>query len=345
MGVAASSDPTTLLAQIIQGEARTPADQFGVASTIYNRSIGLPDANGTPFSSAFGGGSYDPVAAATANNQFSAYPNALQTPNANSMALAQALQNGSFPELGNTGNALYYNAAGYAYPSLSNNSFSPSSNAYSDLYGQPPSSNFQLPAQGAAKPSVVSNGPLEDLGSPSEASLYDQYSGFGAGQGDMNSGALTYPSLEGGAGGSFAPGNPLGYGNANLAPAVGSGSTAAPVTSGNPLEPSAASGSGASASTAPTATNPNAQAPPVDIVSNAPEIAAANAISWNILSGQVGLYIANSGQNVGGSFYPPMYRTWPQGYMCGGIPTLGVSGFTGFANVYMRINFSAYQPP
>ena len=69
------------------------------------------------------------------------------------------------------------------------------------------------------------------------------------------------------------------------------------------------------------------------------------SISWNILSGQVGLYVATHGQNIGGSFYPPMYRTWPQGYMCGGIPTLGVSGFTGFAAVYMRINFSAYQPP
>ena len=63
--------------------------------------------------------------------------------------------------------------------------------------------------------------------------MYDQYSGFGAGVGDMNSGALTYPSLEGGAGGSFAAGNPIGYGNADLAPAPGSGGTAAAV--GSPL--------------------------------------------------------------------------------------------------------------
>ena len=67
------------------------------------------------------------------------------------------------------------------------------------------------------------------------------------------------------------------------------------------------------------------------------------SISWNILSGQVGLYVATHGQNIGGSFYPPMYRTWPQGYMCGGIPTLGVSGFTGFArficgSILVRIN-------
>ena len=82
------------------------------------------------------------------------------------------------------------------------------------------------------------------------SSLYDQYSGFGAGNGDMNSGGLTYPALEGGAGGSFAAGNPEGYGNADLAPAPGSGATAPTVTSGNPISPTAASGSGASASTA-----------------------------------------------------------------------------------------------
>ena len=69
------------------------------------------------------------------------------------------------------------------------------------------------------------------------------------------------------------------------------------------------------------------------------------SISYPILSGLVGTYITNANQNVGGSFYPPMYRSWSQGYMCGGIPQLVVTSFTGFSNVYMRINFSAYQPP
>lgn len=230
MGAIPSSDPNTLLAQIIAGESNgTPGDDFGVASTIYNRTQGVSGYNGPGFGLTGTG-------AATAPLQFSAYPNGLGNPTPNQLALATAINNGTLSNYGDTGNATYYNAAGYAYQNNGSNAFGANasglpSNVYSDQYQQQPSSNFQLPQVSDAQP--VSNGPLQDLGSPDEASMYDQYSGFGAGNGDMNSGALTYPSLEGGAGGSFAAGNPIGYGNADLAPAPGSASTAAP----SPLGP------------------------------------------------------------------------------------------------------------
>ena len=156
------------LAGIIQGEAATPEDQFGVASTIYNRASA-----GT-----FPGGS-DPLGVATAPGQFSAYPNAMQTPSANATALATSLVNGDLPSLGSTGNATYYNAAGFAYPSLSTNSYGPSSNAYSDIFGQSPSSNFQLPQLGGSGLSLANtNGTgANDLAGTS--SFADPLSGFG----------------------------------------------------------------------------------------------------------------------------------------------------------------------
>lgn len=123
-----------MLAGIIQGEASNPADQFGVASTIFNRSQ----------AGSFPGGS-NPFSVATAPSQFSAFPNGMQTPTPFATQLAQSTIDGTLPSMGNTGNATYYNAAGFAYPSLSNNSYSPTSNAYSDAFQQPPSNNFQLP--------------------------------------------------------------------------------------------------------------------------------------------------------------------------------------------------------
>lgn len=153
---------------------------------------------------------------------------------------------------------------------------------------------------------ATSNGPLDDafdsgsgLSGYNTNSIFDSLpdntfndTGAASGQGGIGSDTV--------AGGDLSP---IDYGstptsgqysswlNQQTAPAVsgtggiGSDAAASAQQSGNPLEPSAASGSGQSASTAPTATNPNAQAPPVDIVSNAPEIAAANALS-KALSGQ-----------------------------------------------------------
>jgi Cell Wall Hydrolase len=132
-------DPITLLAGIIQGEASQPADQFGVASVIQNRlNAGFPGASGGA------------LGIATAQSQFSAYPNALGTPTPNAIALATALQNGTLSQYGNTGNALYYNAPGFAYTNNGTNAYSATSNVYSDLFKKQPSSNFRLPQLGGS---------------------------------------------------------------------------------------------------------------------------------------------------------------------------------------------------
>jgi len=124
------------LASIIQGEASNPSDQFGVASTIYNR-----------LQAGFTGSSGGAYGIATAAGQFSAYPNNLQTPSPYATTLAQALLSGNISDYGDTGNALYYNAPGYnsAYASGSDNSYGVGTNQYSDVYNSAPSSSFILP--------------------------------------------------------------------------------------------------------------------------------------------------------------------------------------------------------
>ena len=133
------------LAGIIQGEASNPADQYGVASTIYNR-----------VQAGFPGSSQGAFGVATARAQFSAYPNRLGVPSPYATSLAQDLLAGNPPgtstgTYGTTGNALYYNAPGYnpAYASGVGNQYGPGTNQYSDVFNQPPSQNFQLPQQGS----------------------------------------------------------------------------------------------------------------------------------------------------------------------------------------------------
>lgn len=143
----------SVLAGIIQGEARNPNDQFGVASTIYNRTIGASGYTGP----GYGQSAFD---AATARGQFSAYPNAMQTPTPYATQLATALVNGNLSDYGNTGNATYYNAPNYnaAYSSGVGNSYGAGTNQYSDAYNSPPSSNFVLPQAGAASSTGGSGG-------------------------------------------------------------------------------------------------------------------------------------------------------------------------------------------
>ena len=149
------------LAGIIQGEARSPADQFGVASTIQNR-----------VNAGFPGSQNGALGVATAASQFSAYPNAMQTPTPYATSLATALVNGNLSDYGSTGNALYYNAPGFnsAYASGTANNFGPGSNQYSDQYNQPPSSNFQLPQLNGAQagqPNYSASFPGSGIGNPS----------------------------------------------------------------------------------------------------------------------------------------------------------------------------------
>jgi hypothetical protein len=70
------------------------------------------------------------------------------------------------------------------------------------------------------------------LATPSAGAGFDGYSGFGAGN-STNTGGLTAPALDGGAGGSFAAGNPLGYGASGATDA--SASDTAPFNPGGPL--------------------------------------------------------------------------------------------------------------
>jgi hypothetical protein len=128
------------------------------------------------------------------------------------------------------------------------------------------------------------NNPTGDHATDPNSNMFDSYSGFGAGN-STNTGGLTAPALDGGAGGSFAAGNPLGYGasGATDAAPVTPSATAAPSGGGTPATGTpgisgAGAGAGGTAS-APTAKDTGGGGNPVDVVSNAPEISAANAIA------------------------------------------------------------------
>lgn len=76
------ADQTSILASIIQGESATPAGQLAVLNVMQNRAA----VN-------FGGYGTSVFDQAIAPKQFSAYPNALQTPSDYSMALAADANN------------------------------------------------------------------------------------------------------------------------------------------------------------------------------------------------------------------------------------------------------------
>lgn len=128
------------LAGVIQGEANNPADQYGVASVMYNR-LNTPGFGST-------------IPQAVTYNQFAAV-NSPQAPSAYATSLATDLFNGQPPgtssgTAGTTGNALYYNAPGYAYQPTGANSYGSGTNVYSDVFNQQPTSNFQLPQMGGS---------------------------------------------------------------------------------------------------------------------------------------------------------------------------------------------------
>jgi hypothetical protein len=145
------TDQIATIAAIIQGEARSPADQFGVAASMQNRlDQGMMGSDG----GAFG--------VATAPAQYSAYPNAMQTPTPYATNLATALVNGNLSDYGNTGNATYYNAWGYNqnYASGTGNDYGYKTNQYSDRFNDAPSNNFVLPqANGVTDASVAAYSP------------------------------------------------------------------------------------------------------------------------------------------------------------------------------------------
>lgn len=141
----------SLLAQIIAGEAQagSNADSFGVASTISNRL-------NSPSFSQYGSTA---LAQATAGGQFSAYPNALGTPTAYQQSLADALESNNLSAFGNTGNATYYNAPGFAYTNNGTNAYGSGSNVYSNVFRRQPNGSFSLPQMNG---STVAGGSLQD---------------------------------------------------------------------------------------------------------------------------------------------------------------------------------------
>ena len=122
------------LASTIQGEAGSnPANQFAVASTIYNRMQA-----GT-----FPGGT-DPYAIVNAPSQFVGSA----TPNATAQQFADAISNGTLPQYGNVGNATFFQTTG-SNTTLGSVGYDIGGNAFSDQWGAP-SSGFQPPQYGAS---------------------------------------------------------------------------------------------------------------------------------------------------------------------------------------------------
>jgi hypothetical protein len=99
----------SLLGQIVAGEAATPAGQQAVLNVMQNR-----------LATGGAGSSGGLLGVATAPLQFSAYPNALGVPSANTEAMVTAAQNGT---LGN----IVPNSLNYANPSIMSQSAQPNS--------------------------------------------------------------------------------------------------------------------------------------------------------------------------------------------------------------------------
>lgn len=121
------------LAQVIQGEAGSdPANQFAVASTIYNRAqLGT-----------FPGGS-DPTAIVNAPLQYTGYS---ASPNASAQTFAAAVQNGTLGNFGNTGNAVnFMSGSAAASNGLTQGGANIGGNFFSDNLG-PPTKNFTAPS-------------------------------------------------------------------------------------------------------------------------------------------------------------------------------------------------------
>jgi hypothetical protein len=116
-----------------------------------------------------------------------------------------------------------------------------------------------------------------------DASIFDEFSGLGAGN-TTNRGGLTLPALQGSGAGSFAPGNPLGFGASSATDAsstfTGSPGSFAP---GNPL------GFGASSATDASSTFTGS---PADLTG----ISSAGAVG---IQGSVGTVAGAGGAPVG----------------------------------------------
>lgn len=128
---------TGTLAETIQGEAGSnPANQFAVASAIYNRQ----QAGTFP-----GGANLNNIV--NAPSQFTGFS---ATPNSSAQQFATALQNGTLSNYGSVGNATYFQSGQTAVNNgLTSGGANIGGNYFSDTLG-PPTSGFQAPVYGAA---------------------------------------------------------------------------------------------------------------------------------------------------------------------------------------------------
>ena len=132
------------IAKVIQGEAGgNPANQFAVASVIYNRM----GSGGFPSSDAYG---TVMQGSGTTNEQFAAQSNSI-TPNASAVAFANELAAGNAPSGGSTGNALNFvggsGPTGRSTAAMWAQGTNIGGNYFSDNFGAP-SSSFIAPHYG-----------------------------------------------------------------------------------------------------------------------------------------------------------------------------------------------------
>ena len=117
-------------------------------------------------------------------------------------------------------------------------------------------------------------------------------------------------------------------------------SGAAPATSGNPISPTAAAGSGQSASTAPSGTNPGGAGKPESIVSDQPEINAANTITKGVggLTSGIGSD-TTSIENAGTGWLNNIFSAETNTLVRGGFLVAGVLAILGaFMFFYLESN-------
>jgi Cell Wall Hydrolase len=174
------------LARIIQGEAATPAGQFAVAATMYNRMS--PLGAGV----VVGGGSNN-ITEVVTPSQFNGMSSA--PPSENAQALANELWNGQAPQGGTTGNSLFYanptvpGTAAWAQ-GLNNGgaNVGGEGNLFSDRQGAP-SANFAAPQYGGV--AAAGDGPSDSHAYDPDSGMFDGNSQVGASPGGAPDGTTT----------------------------------------------------------------------------------------------------------------------------------------------------------
>jgi hypothetical protein len=159
-----------------------------------------------------------------------------------------------------------------------------------------------------------------------DASIFDEFSGLGAGN-TTNTGGLTLPALQGSGAGSFAPGNPLGFG-------ASSATDASSTSTGSPADLTGISSAGAVGMQGSVGTVAGAGSAPVGITdlpgADTPITGAGKSVQSGV--GTVGGDITSG---VGG-------LTGTAASAISSLETYTYSAFVGIALVVMGIIFIAF---